>query len=258
MKIVRFAKDDGMQAHVGILDGETVFVAEGEEFVDLRKGAEVGALADVKLLPPVEPGKIVCVGLNYAAHVTENDASRQVPDEPVLFMKPNSTIIGPNEPIAIANPEHRTDFEAELVVVIGRQARDVMESQALDYVRGYTAGNDVSDRVLQRKDGQWVRAKGFDTYCPLGPWMETDLDPSDVKVLSRLNGEARQSQTTKSLLFSVPFLISYISGVMTLDPGDIIMTGTPEGVGPLTAGDTIEVEIGGIGVLSNPVVNRAR
>jgi 2-keto-4-pentenoate hydratase/2-oxohepta-3-ene-1,7-dioic acid hydratase in catechol pathway len=258
MRIVRFANDGEMQPHVGILDGETVFAAEGERFRDLRKGAEVGPLAGVKLLPPVEPGKIVCVGLNYAAHVTENDADRAIPDEPVLFMKPTSAIVGPDEPVAIAHPGNRTDFEAELVVVIGRQARDVAEADALSYVEGYTAGNDVSDRVLQQKDGQWVRAKGFDTYCPLGPWIETDLDPTDVSVQSRLNGEIKQNQTTKSLLFGVPFLISYISRVMTLQPGDIIMTGTPEGVGALKSGDTIEVEIGGIGTLSNPVVNRAR
>ncbi len=258
MRIARFAVDGGMQAHVGIVEGETIYAADGERFRDLRKGAEVGPVAGVKLLPPVEPGKIVCVGLNYAAHVTENDAGRAIPDEPVLFMKPTSAIIGPDEPIAIAHPGNRTDFEAELVVVIGRQARDVSEADARSYVEGYTAGNDVSDRVLQAKDGQWVRAKGFDTYCPLGPWIETDLDPTDVTVQSRLNGETKQSQTTKSLIFGVPFLISYISRVMTLEPGDIIMTGTPEGVGPLKSGDTIEVEIGGVGVLSNPVVNRAR
>ncbi len=241
----------------GIVEGDTVYDASGVLFGELSRGDAVGGLADVSLLAPVQPGKIVCVGLNYAAHVTENDPTRQVPDEPVLFMKPPSALIGPGDAIEIANPGNRTDYEAELAVVIGTRARDVAEDQALDYVFGYTAGNDVSDRVVQRKDGQWVRAKGFDTYCPLGPWIETELDISAVKVESRLNGEVKQSQTTASMIFPVPFLVSYISRVMTLEPGDVIMTGTPEGVGPMQPGDTIEIEIGGVGVLRNPVTARS-
>ncbi len=205
------------------------------------------------MVPIARPGKIVCVGLNYAAHVTENDASRTVPDEPVIFMKPNSSLLGHGEAIVIANADHRTDYEAELAIVIGTRCRNVSEADAPTYVLGYTAANDVSDRDLQQKDGQWVRAKGFDTYCPLGPWIVTGLDVSDAKVESRLNGEVRQSQTTASMIFNPNFLISFISKVMTLDPGDVILTGTPEGVGAMKAGDTIEIEVGGVGVLRNPV-----
>jgi 2-keto-4-pentenoate hydratase/2-oxohepta-3-ene-1,7-dioic acid hydratase in catechol pathway len=257
MRIVRYQDASTGEARYGIVEGDTVHAATGDPFVGLTKGGAVGPLTSVTLLAPVAPGKIVCVGLNYAAHVTENDPTRQVPDEPVLFMKPPSAVIGPGAAVEIANPDNRTDYEAELAVVIGKRARDVDEGSALDYVFGYCAGNDVSDRVLQRKDGQWVRAKGFDTYCPLGPWIEAELDISAAKVESRLNGQVRQSQTTASMIFPVPFLIGYISRVMTLEPGDVIMTGTPEGVGPMQPGDTIEIEIGGVGVLSNPVRARA-
>jgi 2-keto-4-pentenoate hydratase/2-oxohepta-3-ene-1,7-dioic acid hydratase in catechol pathway len=253
MRIVRYRDAATEDARLGIVEGETVYDASGVLFGELSRGDAIGSLSDVQLLPPVQPGKIVCVGLNYAAHVTENDPTRQVPEEPVLFMKPPSALIGPGDAIEIANPGNRTDYEAELAVVIGSRARDVDEDRALDYVFGYTAGNDVSDRVLQRKDGQWVRAKGFDTYCPLGPWIETELDIGAVKVESRLNGEVKQSQTTASMIFPVPFLIAYISRVMTLEPGDVILTGTPEGVGPMQPGDTIEIEIGGVGILKNPV-----
>jgi len=256
MKIVRY-RDQAGDGQYGILDGETVHAASGDPFDGgLAPGEVVGSLADVTLLPPVRPGKIVCVGLNYAAHVTENDPTRKVPDEPVLFMKPQSSLIGHGGTIEIANLDHNTDYEAELALVIGKTARDVSEADAMDHVFGFTAGNDVSDRVLQKKDGQWVRAKGFDTYCPLGPCIETDLDVSDLKVESRLNGEVRQSQTTASMIFKPHFLISYISRVMTLDPGDVILTGTPEGVGPMKPGDTIEVEVGGVGVLRNRVAAR--
>ena len=164
-------------------------------------------------------------------------------------------MVGSGNPIEIAHPDHRTDYEAELVIVVGAGGRDIPEATALDHVFGYTCGNDVSDRDLQKQDGQFVRAKSFHTYCPLGPWIETDLDPTDVSVRSRLNGELRQDQRTSSMLFGPAFLVAFVSSVMTLDRGDVIMTGTPENVGPLVAGDTIEVEIGGIGILRNPVVN---
>jgi 2-keto-4-pentenoate hydratase/2-oxohepta-3-ene-1,7-dioic acid hydratase in catechol pathway len=172
----------------------------------------------------------------------------------VLFMKPTSAVIGPGDDIEIAYPNNETHHEAELVVVIGQTADFVAPDDALSYVLGYTCGNDVSDRVLQKKDGQWIRAKGFRTYCPLGPWIETELDLAATPVVSRVNDEIRQSQTTASMLWDVPTLIAYISGIMTLAPGDIIMTGTPEGVGPLVPGDICEIEIGGIGVLRNPVI----
>jgi 2-keto-4-pentenoate hydratase/2-oxohepta-3-ene-1,7-dioic acid hydratase in catechol pathway len=251
MKFVRF--QDGGEARYGVLEGDAVYASKGDPFAGLTKTDLVGKVDDLSLLPPIQPGKIVCVGLNYVAHVTENDPTRTVPEEPVLFMKPPSALIAHGEPIKIANPGNRTDHEAELVVVMGKKARNVAVADVPGYVLGYTCGNDVSDRVLQRKDGQWIRAKGFDTYCPLGPCVETELDLSDAKVESRLNGTVRQSQTTAGMIWSAHTLVSFISGVMTLEPGDIIMTGTPEGVGPMQPGDTIEVEVGGIGVLRNPV-----
>ena len=256
MKFVRYDDGSGV-AKYGVLQGERVHAATGDPFSGLQAGEAVGNVGDVTLLPPIVPGKIVCIGLNYAAHVTENDASREVPDEPVMFMKPGSSLIGQGAEIKIANPQNATDYEAELAIVIGREARNVAEASASDYVLGITAANDVSDRVLQKKDGQWVRAKGYDTYCPLGPCVETEFDlmSGDVKVESRLNGEVRQSQKTSKMIFDPHFLIAYISGVMTLNPGDVILTGTPEGVGPMKAGDTIEVEVGGVGVLRNSVGN---
>jgi 2-keto-4-pentenoate hydratase/2-oxohepta-3-ene-1,7-dioic acid hydratase in catechol pathway len=255
MKIVRFSANGGDPAY-GILDGSNVSALKGDLYGEFGKGEDVGTVDDVKLLAPVEPGKIVAIGLNYKDHVTELDPDRKLPEAPVIFMKPQSGIIGPGEPIELANPENETHYEAELVVVIGKKARDVAEEDALDYVLGYTAGNDVSDRKVQYASGQWVQGKGYDTYCPLGPVVETELDPGKVQVQSRLNGEVRQNSNTEVLIFSVPFLVSYVSKVMTLNPGDIIMTGTPHGVGPMKEGDVIEVDVEGVGVLSNPVVNR--
>jgi 2-keto-4-pentenoate hydratase/2-oxohepta-3-ene-1,7-dioic acid hydratase in catechol pathway len=254
MKIVRYVDESTASPAHGILDGDTVLAASGELFSGLHAGGAVGPVNRLRLLTPLEPNKIVCVGLNYAAHVTERDATRKIPDEPVLFMKPVSAVVGPGDAIEIAYPENETHHEAELVVVIGKTADHASPMSALSYVLGFTCGNDVSDRVLQKKDGQWIRAKGFRTYCPLGPCIETDLNLTSAPVISRVNGEIRQSQTTASMLWEVPTLISYISGIMTLDPGDLIMTGTPEGVGPLVPGDVCEIEIGGIGVLRNPVV----
>jgi 2-keto-4-pentenoate hydratase/2-oxohepta-3-ene-1,7-dioic acid hydratase in catechol pathway len=255
MKIVRY-QPAGSDAAFGILEDSTVYAASGDVFSGLTKGDEVGSVDDVTLLAPIEPGKVVAIGLNYLLHVKENDPTRDVPTEPVVFMKPPSSIIGPGETIRLAYPENAIDYEAELVIVMGKTAKDVKKDDALDYVLGYTAGNDVSDRVQQYAGIQWIRGKGYDTYLPLGPAIETDLDVSDVKVESRLNGEVRQSDSTNGLIFDVPFLIEFLSDVMTLHPGDCIMTGTPHGVGPMKDGDTIEVEVGGVGVLSNPVKNR--
>ncbi|MBX3071936.1 MAG: fumarylacetoacetate hydrolase family protein [Thermomicrobiales bacterium] len=255
MRYGRIRQADGSILPV-VIDGETAFAMEGELTASPAKGAAIGQIDSLTLTSPLEPGKIVCVGLNYLAHVTENDPTRPVPEEPVLFMKPTSAIVGPGDPIRIVNPGNRTDYEAELAVVVGKTMTSVAEQDVLDHLFGFTCANDVSDRVLQKKDGQWVRAKGFDTYCPLGPWIETDLDLSSAVVSSALNGEPRQSQGVATMLFPVPVLLSFISNVMTLLPGDVVLTGTPEGVGPLTAGDTIEVTVSGIGTLSNPVVNR--
>lgn len=258
MKIVRFLDSTSNAPAFGILEGDTVYAATGDLYAGLRKGDQAGPLADLRLVAPLDPGKVMAIGLNYVDHVTENDPTRTVPTEPVVFMKPTSAIIGPGEAIELGNTENNIDYEAELVVVIGKTARDVDEADALAHVLGYTAGNDVSDRVQQYSGGQWIRGKGYDTYLPLGPAIETDLDVSNVTVQSRLNGEARQSESTSSLIFSVPFLVSYLSKTMTLFPGDLIMTGTPHGVGPMKDGDTIEVEVGDVGILSNPVRNRAR
>lgn len=256
MKIVRYQDPATNQPAYGLVEGTKVFATSGDLFGGLTKGAEAGALDSLKILTPLDPGKVLCIGMNYLKHVTEIDPTRTVPTEPVIFMKPDSAIIGPGDTIEIANPENATHYEAELVVVIGKTAKNVSEANAMDYVFGYTSGNDVSDRALQAKDGQWIRAKGFDTYLPLGPSIVTDLDPANTKVESRLNGELRQTDNTDGLIFNVKFLVSFLSGVMTLNPGDLIMTGTPFGVGPMKGGDTIEVEVGDIGVLRNPVTNR--
>ncbi len=254
MKIVRYQKDGA--AAYGILEGSTVYAASGDVFEGLSKGEEVGNVDQVTLLPPIQPGKVVAIGLNYLLHVKENDPTREVPTEPVVFMKPTSSIIGPGQAVELAYPENNIDYEAELVVVIGKTAKRVKKENALDYVLGYTCGNDVSDRVQQYAGQQWIRGKGYHTYLPLGPCIETELDPGNVKVESRLNGEVRQSDNTSGLIFDVPFLIEYLTDVMTLEPGDIIMTGTPHGVGAMKDGDTIEVEVEGIGVLKNPVKHR--
>ncbi len=256
MKIVRYQDAASGSPAFGILDGETVFAANGDLFAGLTRGAEVGPVDSVTLLAPVEPGKVLAIGMNYLKHVRELDATREIPTSPELFMKPQSAIIGPGEAIELAYPENDTHYEAELVVVIGKTASRVTQADALDYVLGYTVGNDVSDRVHQMAGLQWIRGKAYDTYLPLGPVIETELDPGNAAVRSRLNGETRQDDNTNGLIFSVPYLIEFLSDIMTLDPGDIIMTGTPFGVGGMKAGDTIEVEVEGIGVLSNPVVNR--
>lgn len=255
MKYIRYQSESGPQ--VGVYTDEAdVKQATGSIAEGFTAGAPVGRLDELHLLTPLDPGKVVAIGLNYVAHVTEMDKTRELPEFPVMFMKPNSAIIGPDENIRLANPDNPTHYEAELCVVIGKTATDVEQADALDYVFGYTCGNDVSDRTVQYARGQWIQGKGYDSYCPLGPCIETDLDVNNVRVQSRLNGEVRQNETTDKLIFDIPYLISYVSKVMTLFPGDVIMTGTPHGVGPMKAGDTIEVEVEGIGVLRNPVVNR--
>ncbi len=253
MKILRY-KVDGA-SHFGILEGDTVFAATGDVFSGLSKGDQVGKLSDVKLDTPIQPGKVVAIGLNYAKHVTENDPTREQPTEPVVFMKPISSLIAHGENIELPDDDN-IHYEAELCIVIGKKAKQVKQGDWADYILGYTCGNDVSHRTFQAKDGQWVRAKGFDTFCPLGPVIETEMDPNNAAVVSRLNGDTRQNSNTNDLIFGIPFLMEFITNVMTLEPGDVIMTGTPEGVGAIKPGDTIEVEVGGVGVLSNPVVAR--
>ncbi|HEX5505094.1 MAG TPA: fumarylacetoacetate hydrolase family protein [Thermomicrobiales bacterium] len=251
MHIVRYR--DGDAARLGVVDGDAVRAAGGELFGTLIPGERVGALADAALLPPVAPSKIVAVGLNYADHVAESGTPRDLPAAPVLFMKPPSSLLGHGGTILLPAGAEPVHYEAELAVVIGRRARHVRREEAYDYVLGLTCGNDVSARNYQQQDGQLGRAKGFDTFTPLGPWIATDLRADDLAIQSRLNGEVEQSSNTRHLLFDVPNLIEFIAGVMTLLPGDVIMTGTPAGVGPLRPGDRIEVEIEGIGTLANGV-----
>ena len=260
MRIARFAKGDGVA--YGVVEGEaaqTIAELYGHPFgIDpsgVRLTGQRYPLAEVRLLAPVLPSKVVAVGKNYAEHVREMGS--EVPAEPVLFLKPSTSVTGPNDRIAYpVKLTDRVDYEGELAVIIGRLCRDVPKERAYDVVFGYTCANDVTARDLQLKDGQWTRAKGFDTFCPLGPWMETATDPSDLGITTRVNGEVRQHARTRELLWDVPSLIEYISSVMTLLPGDVLLTGTPEGVGPLTDGDEVSVTVESIGTLTNKVVIR--
>ncbi|WP_072687509.1 fumarylacetoacetate hydrolase family protein [Rhodococcus marinonascens] len=208
-------------------------------------------LADVRLLAPILASKVVCVGKNYAAHAAEMGGD--APVDPVIFIKPNTSIVGPDAPIVLPKSSDEVHYEGELAVVIGRPCKDVPAAKALDVVLGYTAANDVSARDQQRKDGQWTRAKGHDTFCPLGPWIETQLDPSDIDITTEVDGEVKQRSNTSLLLHDIPKIIEWVSAVMTLLPGDVILTGTPEGVGPIVDGQSVSVTLGGIGTLTNPV-----
>ena len=249
MKIARFRVKD--QIYYGEIKDSQVFIIEGNIFGKYTITKQAFPLNDVKLLAPLQPERIVCVGLNYLSHV-QDKAGREVAEEPIIFMTSPSAVIGPDDPIVIPYPEHITHHEAELTVVIGKTARDVKPEEALDYVYGYTCGNDVSDRTLQKQDGQWTRAKSFHTFKPLGPYITTELDLADCPVIAKVNGRIVQNGNTNLLIRDVNKLISFITKVMTLNPGDIIMTGTPGGPGPLAAGDVCEVVVGDM-ALRNPV-----
>jgi 2-keto-4-pentenoate hydratase/2-oxohepta-3-ene-1,7-dioic acid hydratase in catechol pathway len=224
-------------------------------YVGMQPTDEVVELADARLLSPVLPrSKVVGIGRNYAAHAAE--LGHDLPEEPLMFLKPNTSVVGPGDPVFYPRQTQELHFEGELAVVIGRICRDVPQEKVDDVIWGYTVGNDVTARDLQRSDVQFTRAKGFDSFCPLGPWIETELDVSDVRVQTWLNGDLKQDGTTKDMIFGVPELIAHVSSVMTLLPGDVILTGTPEGVGPMDVGDEVEVGIQGIGNLTNRVVNR--
>jgi 2-keto-4-pentenoate hydratase/2-oxohepta-3-ene-1,7-dioic acid hydratase in catechol pathway len=252
VKIARFSHQDAI-AYGIVDDGELVQLAGDPMFAGFEPTGTRIPIADVALLAPVIPrSKVVAIGRNYRAHAEE--LGNDVPAEPLMFLKPNTAVIGPGDVIVRPSQSERVDFEGELVVVIGRIAKNVPVEKALDVVFGYTVGNDVTARDLQRSDGQWSRAKGFDTFCPLGPVIETEFDPSSAaRVVTRVNGEERQSAPLTDLMFPIAELIAYASSVFTLLPGDVIMTGTPAGVGPLVAGDEVEVEVEGIGVLRNTV-----
>jgi 2-keto-4-pentenoate hydratase/2-oxohepta-3-ene-1,7-dioic acid hydratase in catechol pathway len=232
------------------LEGDRALLLDGAPWEAVRETGESCAIPE-KLLAPIAPTKIVAIGRNYAAHAKE--LGHEVPKEPLLFLKPPSAVIGPGETVLRPRDSERVEHEAELGVVIGKRARHVSEANAMEHVFGYTILCDVTARDLQRKDVQFTRGKGFDTFCPAGPWIETDFDPRDVEVICRVNGAVRQHGRTRDLLFPIPHLVAYVSRVMTLEPGDVISTGTPEGVGPLVAGDTLEIEIPGIGTLRNPI-----
>jgi 2-keto-4-pentenoate hydratase/2-oxohepta-3-ene-1,7-dioic acid hydratase in catechol pathway len=255
MRIVRFALNDW--SGYGVIKNNRVYRLAGDPFIDpaVLKNPEFAgqshALNQVSLLAPCQPGKIVCLGVNYRPHAQE--MQHNLPSSPLIFLKPSTAVIGPQEPIVFPRGWQRVDYEGELGIVIGQKARYVSEAKARDYVLGYTCVNDVTERQLQKEDGQWTRAKGFDTFAPIGPWIETEVSPDDLKLETLLNGEVRQSARTSELIFGISQLISFISGIMTLLPGDIISTGTPGGIGPMQPGDSVEIKIENIGSLKNPV-----
>lgn len=253
MRLGRVASPDGV-AFVSIEgDGEEARAKEIAEhpFGNPTFTGRSWALADVRLLAPILASKVVCVGKNYAAHAAEMGS--EAPEDPVIFIKPNTSIVGPGAPIVLPRSSTEVHYEGELAIVIGRPCKDVPAAKALGVVLGYTIANDVSARDHQRKDGQWTRAKSHDTFCPLGPWIETSLDPSDADLETEVDGVKKQSSNTALLLHTVPEIIEWVSSIMTLLPGDVILTGTPEGVGPIVDGQTVSVSVDGIGTLSNPV-----
>ena len=262
MRIARFVHPTGMAwgtiegpPDAG-LDGLTVSAIDGHPFGPITFTGDRWALSDVRLLSPILPSKVVAIGKNYADHVTEmavDGASTAPPAEPLIFLKPSTSVIGPGDVIRLPIESEVVHFEGELAVVISQPAKDVPRERAYDVVLGYTCANDVSARDLQKADGQWTRAKGFDSFCPLGPWIETVLDPRDLRLTTTVNGDIKQDGRTSQLVHDIPTLIAYASRIMTLLPGDVIITGTPAGVGPIVDGDTVTVDIEGIGALTNTV-----
>lgn len=254
MRIVRFSARGKIR--FGKLEGNTIHGFKGNPFTRFNSTITTFSLDgnnyrldEVNMLAPCLPSKIVCLGLNYRAHAEETKLA--IPSVPLIFLKPSTSVIGPEDTIVLPRDAKRVDYEGELGVVIGKKAKDVPAGKARDYVLGYTCVNDVSDRYAQRDDGQWTRAKGYDTFAPIGPWVETDVKPDDLKLETYLNGELKQSARTSDLIFGIPKLVNFISCVMTLLPGDIIATGTPSGIGPMNSGDIVEIKIDGIGTLKN-------
>jgi 2-keto-4-pentenoate hydratase/2-oxohepta-3-ene-1,7-dioic acid hydratase in catechol pathway len=253
MKIYRFL--DGHEPRVGVGERDRIWRYDGTDAVELGKVKETRPLplAEARLMTPVTPGKIVCVGRNYADHAKE--LGNEAPSEPIIFLKPPSALLPHGGTIVRPPQSARVDFEGELAIVIKREAKNVARGEWRDYVLGFTCANDVTARDLQKRDVQFTRAKGFDTFLPLGPCIETDVDPSNLDVTTRVNGEVRQHGNTAQMIFPCDVLLEFITAVMTLEPGDVILTGTPAGVGPMDAGDEVEVEIQGIGTLRNSVTN---
>ena len=263
MRIVRFSAPAelgvGADPLFGILnDQDSILVLRGDPiYSGIVPQDKTLKLGDVKLLAPVIPrSKVVCIGKNYADHAAEMGSV--VPTEPIIFIKPNTSVIGPNETIVWPNMSERVDHEVELAIVIGRICKEVPAAKANDVIYGYTIANDVTARDLQKKDGQWSRAKGFDTFCPLGPWIETEFMPGDQKITATLNGEVKQSSVLSEMIFKIPQIIEFVTNVMTLLPGDVILTGTPAGIGPMPDGASISVAIEGLGTLTNKVSPRVQ
>ncbi len=250
MRIVRYQIKEEAPQYGWLLDDKSGEI-DGDLFGRYRRRDANLPRAEAKLVAPSQPSKIVCVGRNYVDHAKE--MGNEVPKVPLIFLKPPSSIISSGETILLPPQSAQVEHEAELVIVIGKRGRRVTPEDAKQYILGYTVGNDVTARDLQKSDGQWTRAKGFDTFCIFGPWIDTDFDPSDAVVTCRVNGQMRQMASTRDMVFSVSTLVAFISSVMTLEPGDLIFTGTPAGVGELHAGDKVEVEIDGLGSISNPV-----
>ncbi len=262
MRIVRFAPLES--AHLGsdplfgvLNDQDKILVLKGDPiYAGIVPTEKVIDLAHARLLAPVIPrSKVVCIGKNYADHAAEMDS--QVPEEPIIFLKPNTSVAGPNDVIQWPRMSERVDFEGELAIVIGRICKEVPKEKYRDVIFGFTIANDVTARDLQKKDGQWTRAKGFDTFCPIGPWIETAFEPAEQRISTTLNGEIKQSEPLSSMIFKVPEIIAFVTSVMTLLPGDIILTGTPAGIGPMPEHSEVTVTIEGIGSLSNRVSSRA-
>lgn len=252
MRIARFSADG--EVGFAVVEGDEIAVIDRHPFGQLSFTGARRRLAEVRLLAPIIPSKVVAIGRNYAEHAREMGS--EPPSSPIIFIKPSTAVIGPRDAIQRPGSVGQLDFEGELAIVIGRLSRDVPAERAPDVVLGYTCANDVTARDQQRADTQFTRAKGYDTFCPLGPWIETDLDPVDLGVTTTLNGEERQRGRTCDLVHSVPEVIAFISAVMTLLPGDVILTGTPAGVGPMVAGDEVSVTVEGVGTLTNSVVDR--
>jgi 2-keto-4-pentenoate hydratase/2-oxohepta-3-ene-1,7-dioic acid hydratase in catechol pathway len=263
MRIVRFTAPIelgiGTDPLFGVLnDKDAILVLRGDPiYAGIVPQDKTINLSEVKLLAPVIPrSKVVCIGKNYADHAAEMDS--EVPSEPIIFMKPNTSVIGPNETIVWPRMSQRVDYEAELAIVISRICKEVPAEKAKDVIYGYTLANDVTARDLQKIDGQWTRAKGFDTFCPLGPWIETEFTPDNQKITATLNGEIKQSSVLSEMIFKVPQIIEFVTNVMTLLPGDVILNGTPAGIGPMPAGSSISISIDGLGTLTNKVSSRVQ
>ena len=252
MKIVRF-KDTNGKIEYGWIQHEKVGVIQGDPFGEFRRFEANHLLSEVSLLIPCAPSKIIALSNNYTEHASEMNA--EVPTYPQIFLKPPSALITNGEPIVLPSQSSRVEHEAELAVVVGKRSRDLKPEQVKEAIFGYTIANDVTARDLQAQDGQWLRAKGFDSFCPLGPWIDTDFDPSDALISCHVNNALRQMSSTKDMIFRPEQLLVFISSIMTLEPGDLILTGTPAGVGPLVAGDLVNIHIDGLGTLVNPVVS---